>query len=668
MLKTGERYSISPMRLCCTLFLIRLLSVISISYFTGYKSIQNGILHIALELAVYVAAAIPVFRNKNKRMPKTLIFIYSFFVFLCILRVLIVFGELYNTCSENGPEYFIMMSALTLCAIGASVKGLEGITRASLLFAVFCCVSFIFIIRGMITESRILNISPEIYEWRNIMLSFIPAIGNMLALIALPGLISHCPKAKYKGYVITNVLTFLFEGAILTIVASALGRLCEELEFPVFYASIVANVGIVKRMDFVLICVFILCVFTFLSLLISITGDSISYIFNFERRGFVCVVCGIAAMIICMFISYNEVLTEVFMNKYFWIAIIFISAVVLPIFKIKRSNALKMISFALAVSITCFSLNGCAYINELDERLIIKGIAVDKNKGEYDLCFIILNTDTTEGTDITQIVKASGITVTAAVEATAKKSGKYPYMGKNLFVLFGESCTEQDIKSSIHSFAHDFDSRSNFNIFYADGNASDMLKEDNQIVNPQKFKMLADAALYADGLNKSVVDVYCDSMYENADIVVPLIDFKDGGVTLNGAMGFSDDGKKVRLTNDDVVGIRAITGDVSRMVIALGSKLHEIKKVKTEMSFIPESLQKQKVIINVKLRSDTDSDIYEYVSECCKSVVKKCKDYKCDCISLKRYMFLYYNELYNSIKNVSLWLREADFEIYIFRN
>ena len=157
-------------------------------------------------------------------------------------------------------------------------------------------------------------------------------------------------------------------------------------------------------------------------------------------------------------------------------------------------------------------------------------------------------------------------------------------------------------------------------------------------------------------------------MYENADIVVPLIDFKDGSITLNGAMGFSDDGKKVKLTNEDVVGIRVITGDVSRMVIALGKKLHEIKKVETKMSFIPESSQKQKVIINVEFRSDTESDIYEYVSECCKSVVKKCKDYKCDCISLKRYMYLYNNELYNSVKNVSLWLREADFEIYISRN
>ncbi|MCR5636272.1 MAG: GerAB/ArcD/ProY family transporter [Clostridiales bacterium] len=668
MLKTDEKYIISPIQLYCTLFLIRLLSVISISYFTGYKSIQNGILHIALELAVYVAAAIPVFLNKNKRMPKALIFIYCFFVFLCVLRVLLVFGELYNRCAENGPEHWIMMSALTLCAIGASVKGLEGITRASLLFAVFCFISFIFIIRGMVTESRILNISPEIYEWRNIMLNFIPSIGNMLALIVLPGLVSHCPKAKYKGYVLTSVLAFLFEGAILTVVASALGRLCEELEFPVFYASIVANAGIIRRMDFVLICVFILCVFTFLSLLISITGDSVSHVFNFEKRGIVCAVCGISAMIICMFISYNETLTGMFMNKYFWIVIIFVSAVVLPIFKTKKQHALKMLSFALTFSIICLSLGGCAYINELDERLIINGIAVDKNKGEYDLSFITLNTDTTEGTDITQIVKSSGITVTAAVEATAKKSGKYPYMGKNLFVLFGESCTEQDIKSSIHSFAYDFDSRSNFNVFYTNGNASDILNEDNQIVNPQKFKMLADAALYADGLNKSVVDVYCDSMYENADIVIPLIDIADGSVTLNGAMGFSDDGKKVKLTNEDVVGIRAITGDVSRMVIALGSKLHEIKKVKTDMSFIPGNLQKQKVIINVRFRSDTDSDIYEYVSECCKSVVKKCKDHKCDCISLKRYMYLYNNELYNSIKDVSLWLREADFEINIFRN
>lgn len=156
-------------------------------------------------------------------------------------------------------------------------------------------------------------------------------------------------------------------------------------------------------------------------------------------------------------------------------------------------------------------LSGCINSEQLNERLLVQAVGVDRNSGVIEITLQVYAPATQGGSGISataenaKIVKATGITVTEALKNATLTQGKTVFMGHNRILVLGRDLAENEILSTLDYFSSNVSSRHNINVVIADDKASDILTTKiNQGIVPAETldKMLTRA--YEIGLLKNV--------------------------------------------------------------------------------------------------------------------------------------------------------------------
>ena len=139
--------------------------------------------------------------------------------------------------------------------------------------------------------------------------------------------------------------------------------------------------------------------------------------------------------------------------------------------------------------IILFSLTGCFNYKELNDYAIVTGVAIDKNKGKYEVSALISNAPKTSNDNSSiesQIVvySGSGESIYEAFKNVGLISPKELYLNSFSVLIISEEVAKDGLKNAIDFFLRYSSSRNKFSVIISkDDKAKDILKITTHLAN-----------------------------------------------------------------------------------------------------------------------------------------------------------------------------------------
>ena len=152
----------------------------------------------------------------------------------------------------------------------------------------------------------------------------------------------------------------------------------------------------------------------------------------------------------------------------------------------QKSRLIK--KFILLFVICSFSfLCSCErYGTEIEDMMIIEGIAVDLNQGKYEVTIEMLNNKQSAsadasnvGEEMTLTYSAAGETIAEALRLLINKTGTVPTYAHNKVIILSEAVIRRDISKILDFFERDYTAQPTTLLCVAEGvKAGEILKAD----------------------------------------------------------------------------------------------------------------------------------------------------------------------------------------------
>ena len=147
---------------------------------------------------------------------------------------------------------------------------------------------------------------------------------------------------------------------------------------------------------------------------------------------------------------------------------------------------------------------------ELSELMIMQGIGIDFENGEYVVTVEILNNEQSgspggDGTseNKTKIYSATGKSVSLALRRLTEKSGNEPLFAHNRVIVLGEKTIKNDLRNVIDFFERDYDSRASQLICLAKSSSAEAIIRAELLKDGVKSEILEN--MLNEGYNNSVI-------------------------------------------------------------------------------------------------------------------------------------------------------------------
>ena len=264
---------ISSSQLFCLLFLSRILTGLTYSpQMVGSKGVWDNMISELGSFLITFIIVLPIYFLYKKEKGLSIIdvsfkvnsnygrVVASYYVIYFILtgiKTLFNFNLLITNVLNPLINNQLMMLVIVLISIYAVLKGIEGLVRAStiILFIMICIVFFIFI--TLTIQIDPINYLPMMldgpYDAVN---GLIYLVANSSELVAI-GLLAAFVKGNIKkGIIFYNVFSYVLSTITIIIVVGAMGSFIKTQFFPIYSATSLAEVGILRRLDSIYLSVF----------------------------------------------------------------------------------------------------------------------------------------------------------------------------------------------------------------------------------------------------------------------------------------------------------------------------------------------------------------------------------------------------------------------------
>lgn len=292
-----------------------------------------------------------------------------------------------------------------------------------------------------------------------------------------------------------------------------------------------------------------------------------------------------------------------------------------------------------------FLATGCFDYQELNNRAVIAGIAIDYNQDKFEVTFEILNNKKSssekENSDKTYTVEGEGTTLPEAFQDCSLKISKDPYYAHLKVLILGEEVTQEKMLDVLDYFIRDASIRNIFlPIIAEDSSAKDILKStttENPVVSTSIQSMLEN-----NKMNNGVVVVKDFENFLNAiidpyqDAYLNTISKEEDTLVLNGIAAFEGDKLKTILSAEESLAFNALNNDSTIYYVSAvcpndssqSITINLYDNTGTEYSFENDEIQ---VKSNLKASIITDGckfdlrdpEVYTTISEIFTPVIKQ---------------------------------------------
>lgn len=316
-------------------------------------------------------------------------------------------------------------------------------------------------------------------------------------------------------------------------------------------------------------------------------------------------------------------------------------------------KSLKYFIFILNLILPIVCLSSCSVEDtELRNRLIIEGIGVDIDDGEYTLTVQALNTEQSQSTDnpssseAVSVYTVTGASVAQALGSVRELTGKVPLYSQNRVIILGDSVTQDNIFSELDFFVREYASRMNVIVAVSEGKAADILDldSDSGSIGAKTIQEIIEQGHIYSRAPSSEVYILMNAFADpSAGEWLPLLGVEDdvrGGepcVVLRGACVLKNGRKLCTLNSSEVMFVLMMTGEFEKGALSFSDPdgvaiTAEITKsnVKTTLDKKPASSADIKVKCSAGIleyaAGDPDSIDSKKLDEITKQLEKKLID------------------------------------------
>ena len=465
----------------------------------------------------------------------------------------------------------VVMTVLVIACIYAAVKGIEALSRMAAVVLGFILISsaimFIYLIQGFAVE----NLMPvEYVTFSAVTDGVVFIISRMNTSAALNVLLPSSKGKLWKSAVIYSALIFLFMCFMLILFKGAVGDYINARELSVYQAT--EGAGSLQRLNPFFIFVTMCSLFCNISVMLFAVSESVKVIFN--KPKIISVISGIILIVLMIAVPESEILFD----KYVWciLTVMFMSLIPL-IVKMPKLTA---------VGLSVLILGGCSNM-QLNQRLIVQGIGIDKSNDGYKITLTVLDTDNKENENAVKLVYTQGKTTEEALGTLENQRGKKLLLSQCLFVMMDKNAAA-DCKKTLSYFGDSSEMQKTTNLMVTDGTAEKTISTaiEKLSYRSEYINVLADSkAIDQTEVHCSFIDYISSSGVEKF-LLFPYIVINEEIKALSVSGSYLVDGKEHdELTAEETVGTLILNEKVTDFTDTVGDVSYRIKDVKS--SIIP---------------------------------------------------------------------------------
>lgn len=154
----------------------------------------------------------------------------------------------------------------------------------------------------------------------------------------------------------------------------------------------------------------------------------------------------------------------------------------------------------ILISIILLSIlfTGCSKREQLDERMIIQGVGIDRIDGIFNITIQQFSASgSSEKEAEAQVVKAKGTSVMEAFLDLSLQTGKDPMYSQNFLIVIGEDTAYNGVNDILDFFIRYYESRPTVRIIIAKGKAEEVLslKQNDKLVLAKEIDAIASSEI-----------------------------------------------------------------------------------------------------------------------------------------------------------------------------
>ena len=653
------------------LFISRISLVIIYSVFvSGIGSIWNFLIPLMISMVISILMMIPVnvFYGKSReksvcgisveqsgKIGYVIPILYAvYFLFSCVYAVKALEYFL-DMLLPDGIDSKIIISILTIACIYASVKGIEALSRMSALVLGFMFLAvillFVYLIQGFSSE----NMIPfEYVTFNGVTDGIIFIISRMNTSAALNVLIPSTKGKLWKSSIIWSVMTFLFMIFMLLLFRGAIGDYLNSRELSVY--QVIEGAGSLQRLNPFFIFVTMCSIFCNISVLLFALSESIKTIFKDEFVKIISVISGVILLLGVLLIPETDIL----FNKYIWCVLTVIFTAVIPLIvyvfaKMPERKISRKIVGTISIISVLILFSGCNS-TQLNQRLIVQGMGIDKNNNGYDITLIVLDTENEEKENAVKLIYTDGKNVEEALYRIENQRGKKLLLSQCLFIMMNRE-SAMDYRNTLSYFADMSEMQKTSNLMVTDDSSKNTLSTAIEKLDYQSeyINVLADSkAIDQTEVHCSLID-YISSLRNEKALLFPHIVIKDeiSALSVEGSCLADKDGGYYDLTGDETLGTLIVNQRVNDFTDTVGEISYKIEKVKSNI--IPiwkdgffEIHFDIGIYLDKKYSKDILNNIQENIAGKVNSGIEKTLKSGSDVFSIGKYIRSAYPEVYKN--------------------
>ena len=252
----------------------------------------------------------------------------------------------------------------------------------------------------------------------------------------------------------------------------------------------------------------------------------------------------------------------------------------------------KKLFLVFELALVCF-LTGCNHISGLDEQLIVYGLGVDKNDGEYEVTVQALNAQNTEDSNSNSskknvtTVSATGETLLDAVKQIENQSGKKILYSHAMVLILSEDLAKSGVGETLRFFSTNHKLRPTVEVLISSTPAKEILSSEKKFNAEDLLATTRVGQEKDDGINSQIRYILGDLNSPSKSAKAWYLDYKDEEISCKRIALIKEKMLKVVLDKDATKGALLLLGkakNISDSVEIYGQKVFfELNKVKSNI-------------------------------------------------------------------------------------
>lgn len=666
------------------IFLLLFINRISSSIIYSNVLIQQNIWDNFIPLLIYFLFnflfLLPmIFLHKNlfyihhHSLMKFLSYSYGIYFIFDIIHNLLYFSDFILELSGTAINGKIIIFFIILAALYGAFRGIEAIARFSVVPFLAIILSSVMIFTFIMPSYSADNLLPIAYINQNSIFDHSVRIFSATNEIAALFILSPLIKNHFqKSALLWNIFMYLFFSALILLISGSLGEYLRHLSFKTYH--IIDGAAVLQRFNPFFIGVCISAFFCSMTMKLFLINQCVKYISNHQKIRNTLIISCSAFVFTIFLILYHKIPDFIpirFILNMIFSFIIPITILIFTLFKNQKINK-KIVSLILTITLSVSILSGCSFNNQLNQRIIIQGIGIDKIQENYRLSLIILDTDSKEENS-SKIIYAQGNTIEQALSSLENRTGKKILLNQCLFLMLNQNSLKNS-SDLLSYFLKNNDIIKTVNITSSEQSAEMIF---NQAVvklgyHPEDINIISDSnAVEQPSVHFSLFDYTVDINDHFHDMLLPniIIDENLKSLKIKGSRLLSQRNQtNFLLDESQTLGALIINQKAINYQLTMDHQTYSIKDLSVKI--IPE-LHAENLILNFKinilLNQNFNQEIYHYFYDSIHSALTETVTKNgCDIFSIHKYFRLKYPAYYKNITDWSSILKKAEIKIDLF--